>query len=122
MRIIYLKFISMIFLAAVIVGCSKSSQTLGKPIPDGVETVALAELLTHSDNWNGKTVLLKGVVSGQCGGLCDFNLKDGESVVTVFPEGFSLPRLRIGQTAEVYANIIAGEERVVVAAIGIKTP
>ncbi|MBL8026158.1 MAG: hypothetical protein JNL74_07095 [Fibrobacteres bacterium] len=103
-----------------VIGCSKGGTTLGGAIPGDAEKVLLKDLLAEPAKWNGKKVLLHGVVSGQCGSLCDFNLKDGSSVVTVFPEGYELPKLEIGRMADVYALITAGEERVVVSAIGIQ--
>jgi len=116
-----ISLISLLIVAAIIVaGCSKKSASLGKEIPSGAENVKLADLLTNSANWNGKTILIKGNVSSQCASLCDFTLKDGASVVTVFPDGYSLPKLNIGRSAEVYAQITSGEERVIVSAIGIK--
>jgi len=117
-----IKFIPIAVLLSLltVMGCSKSSSSLGGEIPKDAEKVVLKDLLSEPSKWNGKKVLLHGVVSGQCGSLCDFNLKDGSSVVTVFPEGYELPKLEIGRMADVYAMITAGDERVVVSAIGIK--
>jgi hypothetical protein len=116
-----LSLLSLVFVTVfVLAGCSKKSVSLGKEIPAGVETVKLVDLLASPAAWNGKTVIVKGNVSSQCASLCDFTLKDGASVVTVFPDGYSLPKLEIGRSADVYAQITSGEERVVVSALGIK--
>ena len=100
--------------------CSKSGKTLGAQIPDNEKTVRLSQIVSAADQYNGKTVRMEGIVSGQCASLCEFFFKDGAHTATIFPQGFKLPKLETGRKVAVYARVTAGEEQVVFSALGLR--
>lgn len=107
---------------AFLAACSggKGPQSLGKAIPTDVREVTLQQLLSHPDDFNNQKVVIRGHVSGQCASFCEFFLKDGGEAVTIYPQGYKLPKLTIGQKSVVYAEITTGDERVVVSALGVQ--
>ena len=70
--------------------------------------------------YNGKNIVLKGTISGQCASLCEFFFKDGAHKATIFPLGYKFPKLPSGRPVTVYAQITSGKENVVVSALGLK--
>lgn len=120
MFVTYFKSICTIMAAFVVIGCSENGKiTLGQAIPANSDITKLTDILASPAQFTGKTVVLKGVISGQCPSLCEFFYKEGVQQATVFPQGFKFPKLPTGKPVTVYAQITAGEENVVVSALGI---
>lgn len=113
--------ISTVVLLLIGAGCSKNNRIhLGKEIPSDAVIVALSSVIETPEEFNGKTVILKGLISGQCPSYCEFFFKEGTHRVTIFPQGFSFPKLPIGKPVTVLAEITAGSENIVFSALGIK--
>jgi len=100
-------------------GCSKTGKGYGEKIPENISITRLSQIIDSPEQYNGKQVLLEGIVSGQCASLCEFFYKEGAHTVTIFPHKFNLPRLEKGSKVKVYALVTAGEERVVLSAHGL---
>ncbi|NLL13524.1 MAG: hypothetical protein GX267_08975 [Fibrobacter sp.] len=106
----------------VFYGCKGGSGIrLGQEIPSDIKTTKLSEILAQPSSYNGKKVVISGIISGQCPSLCEFFFKDGANQVTIFPQGFKFPKLESGKKVTVYASITSGEENVVFSALGIRT-
>ncbi len=104
-----------------VAGCGKSEQTkLGAEIPGDADVVELASVIDKPAEYNGKSVVMKGVIAGQCASLCEFFFKDGVHKATIFPQGYKFPKLTTGKPVTVYAQVTAGEGQVVFSALGIK--
>ncbi len=106
--------------AVAVVGCNSGGKRLGAAIPADAVEEKLSTVLANPGDYNGKTVLLKGVVSGQCASLCEFFFKDGVHTATVFPQGYKLPKLETGKRVSVLAQVTAGAENVVLSAVGLQ--
>ena len=106
-------------------GCGESAPGSGKrfgvDIPSGEPVVDLASVLENSAEFDGKSVVMRGVVSGQCASLCEFFMLDGAHTATIYPQGFSFPKLERGSNVTIYALITSGEENVVISALGLRT-
>ena len=118
---------AVVFFSTVVftLGCSESTTESGKrfgvDIPSDEPVVELASVLENPAEFNGKSIVMRGVVSGQCASLCEFFLLDGAHTATVYPQGFSFPKLARGSNVTIYALITSGEENVVVSALGLRT-
>jgi hypothetical protein len=122
----YMKFaatvVPAIILGLFIVSCSGEKGTrLGQKIPANAEIVKLEKILANPADFNGKTVVIKGIISGQCPSLCEFFYKEGAHQATIFSQGFKFPKLPTGVAVTVHANVTAGNENVVFSALGIAT-
>jgi len=117
-----LLLVSLLVTTLFVATCSKEKGiVLGKPIPAGGPVVKLSEITARPDLFNGKTVVIKGVISGQCPSLCEFFLTEGVHRVTIFPQGYSFPKLPVGSPVAVLAEVTAGSENIVLSALGIAT-
>lgn len=113
-------FAVMLFLVVMGSGCQKSGGVkLGIDIPRDRTVTSLAAVLQNPSVYDEKMVVMKGIVSGQCAALCEFDFRDGAHTVTVFPQGFKFPKLKTGKEVTVYAHITSGAEQVVVSALGL---
>lgn len=110
--------------ALVLSGCSGSGggsgTRLGVEIPAGEQAVALASVLEDPAGFNGKKVVMRGVVSAQCASLCEFTLLDGSDSAIIYPQGFNFPRFERGRSVTIYALVTSGEENVVFSALGVR--
>jgi len=100
-------------------GCAKEEAAVS--IPAGIEVTRLARILENPSDYDGKKVLLEGVVGIGCL-VCpgDFPYQEGVHSVKIFIKGFRRPRLRREQPIRVYAEVKAGEERVVISALALE--
>ena len=102
-------------------GCGKSEGTkLGVDIPRDAEVVELASIVQNPAEYDGKNVVVKGVIAGQCAALCEFFLRDGMQQATIFPQGYKFPKLTKGKPVTVYAQVTSGEGQVVFSALGVR--
>ena len=117
---------SFVSLATVVIfiGCGESSPGSGKrfgvDIPSEQPVVELASVLENPAEFDGKRIVMRGVVSGQCASLCEFFMLDGKHTATIYPQGFSFPNLARGGNVTIYALITDGEENVVISALGLR--
>lgn len=111
----------MLIAAAVLtVGCWQSKGLhLGEAIPD-MPPVKLKTILDSAASFDGKNVVLNGIISGQCPSLCEFTYTEGTLSTLIFPQGFKLPRLQAGKSVTIYARITSGPGQVVVTALGLE--
>lgn len=111
-------------LAIIIAGCNISDSSagtrLGVDIPETDPVVRLATVMENPSAYNGKDIVMKGIVSGQCASLCEFFFKDGIHTATIYPEGFKFPKLEQGKNVTIYTRVIKGEGQVVFSALGLK--
>jgi hypothetical protein len=90
---------------------TRKSFLFGKPISDTKET-AIAALYDHPDRFNGRTVILAGIVDEQDERGAWFYLQDDEAriYVDLYGAGFAIPqlpgkRVRVQGTVEVKMGI-----------------
>lgn len=102
-------------------GCSNfNKMELGISIPEESPVVSLETVLASPKEYNGKTLVIKGIISGQCASLCEFSLKDGVHKATIYPQGYKFPKLPIGKPVTTYVQVTAGDEQAVLSALGLK--
>lgn len=106
--------------AVLLVSCGEKKVKLGQAIPAGSEVIKLSDIVAAPLEYNGKTVVLKGIISGQCPSLCEFFYNEGAHKVTVFPQGYKFPKLPVGKKVTVLASITSGNENIVFSALGIE--
>ncbi len=94
---------------------------LGQEIPSDIKPTRLSEILAQPSSYNGKKVVMSGIISGQCPSFCEFFFKEGANQVTIFPQGYKLPKLQTGKKVTVYALVTSGKENVVFSALGIRS-
>ena len=109
---------------AAIAGCNSSESDaglrLGVAIPENEPVVKLASVMDNPSEYNGKSIVMKGIVSGQCPSFCEFFFKDGVHTATIYPQGFKFPKLEQGKPVTIYSQVISGEGQVVFSALGLK--
>lgn len=110
-----------LLVSAMLSGCSTASGLeLGTSIPKESPIIALETVLSAPAEYNGKTFVMKGMISSQCASLCEFAMKDGVHKATIFPQGYKFPKLPIGKPVTVLVQATAGEEQVVLSALGLR--
>lgn len=93
---------------------------LGVDIPAAEPVVGLASVMENPGEYDGKNIVMKGIVSGQCPALCEFLFRDGIQTATIYSQGFKFPKLDKGKPVTIYTEVISGEEKVVFSALGLK--
>jgi len=93
---------------------------LGVDIPAVEPVVSLETVMAKPAEYEGKTIVMKGIISGQCAALCEFMFRDGLHTATIYPQGFKFPKLKKGKPVTIYTLVISGEENVVFSALGLK--
>jgi hypothetical protein len=90
-------------------------------IPPDMEVTKLREILENPAAYDGKRVLLEGLVGPGCL-TCpgDFPYQEGVHSIQMLTEGFRRPRLRRGQPIRVYAEVKARKERVIISALAME--
>lgn len=103
-------------------GCSQagSSSYFGEKIPQNATESDLSNIIANPSNFNDKSVVLEGVISGQCASLCWFSFRSGTDVVEMFPIGFTPPKLDNGTRVRVYTTVSVGTERIVLSVLGME--
>lgn len=102
-------------------GCGRDATLkLGVDIPADEPVVRLATVMENPDAYDGRKVVMQGIVSGQCAALCEFFMLDGGDTATIYPQGFKFPKLERGRNVTIYAQITSGEGQVVVSAVGLR--
>lgn len=105
---------------AFIMSCTREKGTQsGTKIPANHTIEKLADITADPKAYNGKTVVIKGIISGQCPSLCEFFYSEGTHRATIFPQGFKFPKLPVGKPVTVFAEVTAGDENIVFSALGI---
>lgn len=118
-KIIILLFI--VFLSAVAMQESIASVLSGAPIPSEIQTLKLSDVINNPAAYDGKKILLVGSVANFCATSgCHFTFQDSGESIDIYPKGFKLPKLKKGQIVKIYAEVKAGEKRVVIAALGLE--
>jgi hypothetical protein len=114
--------LTVLFVTALLTlsGCKDGSGKLGVEIPADVQPVKLAAVLEAPAEYNGKQVVMKGIIAGQCPSYCEFTFRDGVHKATIFPEGFKFPKLETGKPVSVLAKVTAGPDNVVFSALGVR--
>lgn len=110
-------------LICTIVGLTACSgnRTVGQPAAADVEPTPLASILESPESYDGQTVVLNGVLTGQCTALCDFTYTENRRSVTMFTGEMKVPRIPVGQPVRVTARVHHGEQQVVLTAVGLET-
>ena len=99
---------------------ARAELRLGVDIPADATVIKLQTVVDDPAAWDGKTIVMQGLVSGQCASLCEFFFRDGLHTATIYPQGFKFPKLKRGKPVTIYTQVISGEENVVFSALGLK--
>jgi hypothetical protein len=106
---------SMFFITA----CSTGG-TVGTPAPVDVAPTPLADVLAQPADFDGRTIVLRGILSTQCSSLCDFSFTEKTQSVTIFMGALKPPRINPGQPLRVTTQVHNGEKQVVFTTIGLE--
>lgn len=113
-------FFIFVLISAITVAGARAEVQLGVEIPESQSAVRLDAVIKNPAEYNGKVIVLKGIVSGQCASLCEFFFRDGIHTATIYPQGFNFPKLKRNNPVTIYAQVISGEEQVIFSALGLK--
>jgi hypothetical protein len=98
-------------------GC-RSTKTVGVPAPLSVQPVPLQQLLDNPAQYHGQVVVLEGVVSGQCGSLCEFFYSEKKRSATILMGDLKAVRIKTGTPVRVTVRVFNGERQAVLTAVG----
>lgn len=115
----WIHFAGLICAASIAVSC-RGSRSVGEPAPADTPAVPLAAILESPETYDGRTVVLRGTLTGQCASLCDFTYTEGGRSVTVFMGNVKAPRIPTGRPVRVTAVVHQGERQVVFTAAGLE--
>ncbi len=105
--------------ALITAGCG-GTKTVGTPAGADVSATPLAAVLETPEKYDGKTVVLDGVLEAQCAALCDFTFSESGRSVTVYTPDPKPPRIQNGQPLRVTAAVHKGERQVILTAKGLE--
>lgn len=114
------KILLLCLLLAALLAAGCAGEEAAVSIPAGMERTRLADILENPSAYDGKKVLLEGVVGRGCLSCPDFPYQEGVDTIQIFVRDFSRPALRAGQPVRVYAEVEAGEERVIISALAME--
>ena len=97
-----------VFALTAAAGCGHL-ETYGERV-SGQNITAVKDILTRPQDYNGKTVTVKGKIAIECETGCWFNFKQGDAVIYVDlgPSGFAIPQ-KAGRDATVEGNVAIKE-------------
>jgi len=100
-------------------GCGRL-ETYGEQISNRNIT-ALKDIIMHSQDYDGKTVTVKGKIKLVCETGCWFNLEDGGAIIytDLAPSGFAIPQ-KVGRNATVEGKISTESGKLVLTARGVE--
>ncbi len=110
--------IAMLFVA----GCGGAEAKVhGKAIPDDLVMTLIKNLADDPGTFDGRLVLVSGVVSSECPSGCWFWLKDatGEIYVTTHAANFAIPQ-HVKGNATVYGRVLLQDGRAQLLGLGIQ--
>ena len=116
------KFIMLASIFAIITalaGCGRL-ETYGEQISNRNIT-ALKDIIMHPQDYNGKTVTVKGKIKLVCETGCWFNLEDEGAVIytDLAPSGFAIPQ-KVGRSANVEGKISIESGKLILTAKGVE--
>lgn len=116
------KFIVLASISAVIIaaaGCGRL-ETYGEKI-SGQNITALKDIVMHPQDYNGKTVTVKGKIKLVCNTGCWFNLEDAGAVIytDLAPAGFAIPQ-KVGRNATAEGKISIESGKLTLTAKGVE--
>ncbi len=106
-------------LTLALAGCG-GTRTVGTPAPADTPTTPLAAVLDAPEQYDGQTVVLKGVLTAQCPSQCWLTYAEGDRWVTIFTPDPKPPKIQPAQPVRVTAAVHKGEKQVVLTAKGIE--
>ena len=108
------------FLCVLTLAACGGKKTIGTPAPVDAAPVPLTKILDEPAAYDGKTVVLRGILTGQCSSLCDFTYTEGRQSVTVYMSDPKPPRIKAGQPVRVTVTVHKGERQVIITATGLE--
>ena len=112
---------SIIVFAVLLLSSCKENKVIGSAIPSGGNVISLDEVLENSSKYDGKKVVMKGVVGPKCcPSLCDIKFKSGKNTIKMFPKGFKLEKIDTGTPITAYVEVTSGEEQSIFAVLGME--
>ena len=108
-----------IFAFTAAAGCGRP-ETYGERI-SGRNITAVKNILTRPQDYNGKTVTVKGKIAIECETGCWFNFKQGDAMIYVNlePSGFAIPQ-KAGRNATVEGNVAIKEGKPILIGKGVE--
>lgn len=100
-------------------GCARVI-TVGTPAASATAPTPLAAILATPDQYEGQTVVLKGVFQAQCAARCDFTYAEGAQSVTIYTGDPKPPKIQVGRPVRVTALVHKGDKQVVLTAKGLE--
>lgn len=98
--------IAVVMLACTVMfsGCGRI-ETYGERISNRNYT-PISDIVSHPEQYTGKTVTVKGKIALECNTGCWFNIKDGAAVIytDIAPYGLAIPQ-KTGSTAIVEGTV-----------------
>ena len=105
--------------ALLLVGCGGTT-TVGHPAAPDTPAVPLREVLASPDVYDGRTVVLRGTLTGLCADRCEFTYTEDGTSVTIYMSSAKAPRVPVGQPVRVTAKVHKGKQQVVITAVGLE--
>ena len=116
------KFIILISIFGIITAASGCGhpETYGEKILNRNIT-PIKDIVSHPEQYTGKTVTVKGKIAIECDTGCWFNLKDGADVLytNIEPSGFAIPQ-KVGRSAVVEGTVSAEEGKLTLTGKGVE--
>jgi len=115
----YLMLVSTFAVIAAVAGCGRL-ETYGEKISNRNMT-AIKDIVQHPQDYEGKTVTVKGRISLVCETGCWFNLEDeGATIYTdLAPSGFAIPQ-NVGKKATAEGKISVESGKLTLTAKGVE--
>lgn len=119
------KIILLICLVAVLfslslVACSSKVEKFGQPIENRTLT-KIRDILAAPENYDAKTVTVKGKIAVECPTGCWLNLQDGNALIYIdfHASGFALPQ-KVGKEAIIEGNVKVTKKKVMLIGKGVE--
>lgn len=111
MKIKNLCIVAAVFVCmAAFSGCGRRIETYGENVSNRNIT-PIKDIISHPEQYSGRTVTVKGKIDVECSTGCWFNIKDGEDFIftEIETSGFAIPQ-KVGRIAIVEGTISVDED------------
>lgn len=110
---------TMLSIALLFTTSCSGEKNLGSAPSASDSRTPLMEILDNPSKFHNKTVVMQGVLTGQCASLCDFTFTERNQPVNIFMGEVKAPRIQTGTPVRVKVHVHAGEKQVIFTTLGM---
>lgn len=113
------KILFSLLIIAILLSCE--NRKLGITIPGNLKPTSYELVKANPKQFVDSKIVLKGTVGPFCcSGKCKLTLKTGSESVAIYPGNFKFTNVETGRPVKLYVQVVPGEKKTVINALGVE--